>query len=169
MLYQCFLRAVLILLVGCWWTPSSCQGSPLTFQVELNTAPLTGNPAGPFSVDFQLIDGSGAGDDNNTASIGALSFGGGNPSGAPTLVGGASGDSISGVQITDTGFLNEFIQRFIAGTKLSFQIQLTTNPDVGFPDGFTFAILDAGGNTIPTESLSFALVAVDLDLENPSI
>ena len=42
----------------------------LLFTIEVDTAPLIGHPAGPFSLEFQLNDGSGTSDGNNTALIG---------------------------------------------------------------------------------------------------
>jgi hypothetical protein len=59
----------------------------LNYHVTVATSPLIGHPAGPFSLDFQLTDGSGLGDANNTATISNLSYGGGAATGSATLSG----------------------------------------------------------------------------------
>jgi hypothetical protein len=72
------------------------------YNVTLNTAPLVGNAAGPFSLDFQLT-GTG----NNTVTLSRFQFGGG---AADTFgngpfdgtFGGASGNISSSVTLTDT-------------------------------------------------------------------
>lgn len=134
-------------------TPASVANS-VEYQFTLNTAPLVSSPAGPFSLDFQLNDGSGTNDGNNTASLSSFSFGaGGGPSGSASLIGGASGDLSSTVTIKDKSFLNDFTQGFTAGSSLSFTLNLTTNVDAGsVPDEFTFAILDSTGSELPTKS-----------------
>src|SRR5213075_2492166 len=83
-----------------------CQAT-LIFNVSLKTSPLIGNSAGPFYVDFQLNDGSGIGDGNNTVTINNFLFDGGNLVGSPLPpIGGASGSLFSFVSITDNSFLN---------------------------------------------------------------
>src|SRR6267378_956093 len=79
----------------------------LNYHVSVTTSPLIGHPAGPFSLDFQLTDGTGLGDGNNTALVSNLSYGGGAATGAPTLSGGAAGDLAAGATLTDTAFFNE--------------------------------------------------------------
>jgi len=63
-----------------------------------------------FSLDFQLTDGSGTGDANNTVILSDFGFGGGTAVGNPNLTGGATGDLASTVTLTDTAFLNDFFQ-----------------------------------------------------------
>ena len=41
----------------------------------VDTTALVGHPAGPFSIEFQLIDGSGINDANNTFAIPTSSLG----------------------------------------------------------------------------------------------
>jgi|SRR5665213_2368697 len=135
------------------------------------TGPLAGDPAGPFSLDFQFNDGSGSGDGNNTAVLSNFLFGtGGGPLGAAALAGGTSGDLGSSVSITDTGFLNEFTQGFTPGSQLQFQLSLTTNvDDGGTPDQFSMAILDSNGAQLPTLSFFDVFVEIDIDSADPSI
>src|SRR5579872_5074969 len=131
------------------WGASS-GSAQLVFDVRMNTESLVGNPAGPFWLDFQLTDGSGTGDANNVAVLSDFQFGGGVPSGGSTLVGGATGDLTSTVTLTDSAFLTEFVQGFIPGNTLSFEVSLTANADSGgTPDEFSFAILDGSSNEIP--------------------
>jgi hypothetical protein len=158
---------------GCALSASVCHAD-LLFHVSLNTTPLMGHPAAPFYVDFQLTDGSGAGDANNTATINNFAFGGGVPTGSPTLTGGASGNLFTQVNLTDSNFFNEFFQQFTPGSTLSFNVQLTTNVDAGpTPDQFSFAILDDTLAEIPTEGLlnvgSDVFLTADINSPNPPI
>src|SRR5947209_858134 len=85
----------LIALVGVMLSASVSQAG-VVYDVSLNTSPLIGHAAGPFSLAFQFNDGSGAGDSNNTAILSAFQFGaGGSASGLPSLFGGASGSLAS--------------------------------------------------------------------------
>src|SRR4051812_41143102 len=90
------------------------------YDISLNTASLIGHIAGPFSLDFQLIDGAGTGDANNTAQLSDFSFNTGSAMGSPVLLGGASGSLSSAVTLTDSAFLNEFTQSFLPGDGLRF-------------------------------------------------
>lgn len=146
-----------------------CASIIETFTIV--TSPLVGDPAGPFSLDFQLNDGSGTNDGNNTAVLSGFTFGsGGGAVGSASLVGGASGDLGSSVMITDGSFLNEFTQGFTPGAQLRFQLSLSTNvDDGGTPDQFTLAILDSGGAQLPTLSFFDVFVEIDLDSNDPAI
>jgi predicted outer membrane repeat protein len=92
------------------------------------------------------------------AQLGGLSLNGGStrgadPSASRRLPGGAAGSFLSGITITDSGFLNEFRQSFNPGGLLSFTLSLTTNADSGStPDEFSVAILDRNGAELPTLS-----------------
>jgi hypothetical protein len=141
----------------------------LIFSVSLNTAPLVGHPAGPFSLDFQLNDGSQSGDGNNTATLSQFTFGGGSASGSASLLGGATGDLTKTVSLTDSSAFNEFTQEFNPGSSLKFTLDITTNTDPGNPpDLFSFAILDSGGSEIPTKGVgAFVDTFVDVVLGSP--
>jgi hypothetical protein len=139
-------------------------------HVQLNTAPLVGNAQGPFAVDVQLTDGSGSGDANNSVTLSAFTFAGGQASGTPQLLGGALGNLGSSVVLTDSAFFNDFTQVFQPGAILGFDLFFTTNADAGaIPDGITFALLDASGNSLPTESLAGAFLTVDINTSNPAV
>jgi len=120
-------------------------------DVTLDTAPLIGHPAGPFSILFIFIDGSGVGDANNTATIGNVEFGGGSGLGNPVTFGGAGGSLETAVSITDSSFISVFNEGFTPGSQLTFSLDLTSNDDAnGVPDRLTFSILDSSGVPVPT-------------------
>src|SRR5260370_28684447 len=107
--------------LGCILLSASICRAGVVYDVSLNTSPLIGHAAGPFSLGFQLNDGSGAGDANNTAILSAFQFGvGGSALGTPVLAGGATGSLASGVTITDSSFFNAFSQQFNPGSLLQF-------------------------------------------------
>jgi hypothetical protein len=142
-----------------------CLADDLTFTFALNTSPLIGDAAGPFSLDFQFTDGSGTGDANNTVNISSFDFGGGSATGSADLTGGVTGNLSSSVSMVDSSFFNEFTQEFLPGSSLSFQVASTTNVDAsGVPDELSFAILDSTGVEIPTQGLASTGSDVFLDL-----
>lgn len=154
---------------------SPCYADAI-FLVSLDTAPLIGHIAGPFSIEFQLNDGSGTSNGNNTAIISNFLFGSGGSATVPNIVGGASGSLSSIVTITDSDFFNEFFQEFVPGTTLSFDVHLTTNLSAaedpllgGTPDQFSFAILDKTGVEIPTFGSAGEFLSIDINSTNPSI
>ena len=150
---------------------SVAQGG-VVYDISMNTEPLIGHAAGPFSLEFQLNDGSATGDGNNTANLTGFLFEGGTAVGSPTLTGGVSGNLTSGITLTDSGFFNQFIQSFMPGSSLSFRLSLSTNVDSGgTPDQFSFAILDKTGAELPTLAPSFfdVLAYIDIDSTDPSI
>jgi hypothetical protein len=148
-----------------FWGASHAQADT-AFKVSLNTSELSVlHPGASFALDFQLNDGSGSGDGNNTATLSNFLFGGGSASGIPDLFGGASGNLSTTVALIDSSFLNEFTQGFTPGTILSFDVDLTTNLDAGpIPDKFIFAI---------TEPVAFSFfdvfVELDIDSANPIV
>jgi hypothetical protein len=138
---------------------SACQAQA-TFTVHLDTSSLIGNPNGPFSRDFQLSDGSGTNDGNNTATLGNFTFGTGAATGTATAGGGGAGSLVSGITLTDTGFVNELFQSFTPGNALTFNVALTGNADAGpTPDEFSFAVLDSSLAEIPTTGTGALLIA----------
>lgn len=155
-----------VLAIGVIASIQSALAGPIT--ITLDTTPLGSHPAGPFFLSFQLNDGSGAGNGNNTASLTSFNFGAGNAFGLPTLFGGATGDLTSGVLLTDTSFSNFFSQQFLPGSILSFTLNLSTNVELGpQPDQFSFAILDSSGFEIPYTGPFNAALVIDIDSANP--
>jgi len=153
------------------WLCVSVGDAAVLYDISLNTAPLIGHSAGPFSLEFQLNDGNGTGDANNTASLTNFVLNGGVALGSPTLTGGAAGDLASGFSLIDSSFFNQIIQGFTPGAALSFLLSLSTNLDSGgTPDEFSFAILDQTGTEIPTLSSFFdVFVQIDIDSANPLV
>ena len=130
---------------------SAAAATPLTYDFIINTAPLIGHPAGPFSIMFAMTDGSGIGDANNTVTVTHVDFGGGVPFGSPSVWGGASGSLETSVSLTDSELVNLFGESFTAGAALQFTLTLTTNDDDGgVPDRLSIFILDSSGTRIPT-------------------
>jgi hypothetical protein len=120
------------------------------YEVRVNTSPLISHPAGPFYLDFQLNDGAGIGNADNTAWLSNFTFGGGSAVGSATAFGGVTGNLTSGITLRDTTAFNEFFQGFTAGSWLSFDLILTTKVDTPTPDLFSFAILDSTLSNLPT-------------------
>lgn len=146
-----------------------------SIAITLDTTALTvapGDASGPFSLFFQLTDGSGLDDGNNTITIDSFAFGGGGATGSATLEGGASGDLGSAVILKESSFFNAFTQGFTPGGVLSFRLSMTTNVDAGgTPDAFAFSIFDATGSPIPTldSTLADALLVITFDSSNPAV
>jgi hypothetical protein len=148
-----------LLAFALWLAPSG--RADIIYNFSMNTAPLVGN--GPFALDFQFLDGSGSGDDNNTVKLTNFTFGGGSASGGGTATGGAAGSLALGVTLQDTSFFNEYYESFTPGTLLSFTIDTTSVPDTGgTPDLFTVAILDSGLNELPTNGPASEFLDVSL-------
>lgn len=142
----CAFIAVLLLGVGV----VTMSGRADTFQVTVNTSSLIDNPAGPYEVGFLLIDASGEGDGNNTATISSFTYGGGSPGSvdAAGTMGGATGSLNSGIMLTDTSFFNGLSSTFTPGTTFSFDVNMSTNLDANTSatglsgDQFDFFIFD---------------------------
>ncbi len=122
--------------------------TPATYAVNLKTSSL----AGPFSLAFQLSDASGRGDANNIVSLSNFSFNGGSPGTVGGVFGGASGNFLSGITLTDSdAFFNAILQSFSPGSTLSFWVTLSNNADAGsFQDLFAISLLNASGAGVPT-------------------
>ncbi len=142
--------------------PGAAIGAVM-YDVLVNTAPLMSSAAGPFSLDFQFIDGSGSGDDNNSVTLSNFNFDSGAPTGSPAIFGSATGDLTSSLTLTDSTFFNEFTQTFTPGPTLGFTINLTSNLDLGgVPDEFSFGILDGAG-------AGNAMLIADINSSSPSL
>jgi hypothetical protein len=157
---------------SCLMISASSSKAALIYHVDINTAPLVGSLSGPFSLDFQLTDGSGTLAGVNTVTLSNFIFTGGTPTGSASLFGGATGSLSSTVTLTDGLFFsNEFFQGFSAGTtKIGFDALLTTNVDPGpTPDAFSLAILDNTLSNIPTTGLGDSLMLVNINSASLSL
>jgi hypothetical protein len=140
------------------------------YNVSIDTAPLISNAAGPFSLDFQFNDGSGSDDGNNTVTLSNFSFGSGAPTGSPSISGTVVGDLMSSLSLTDGTFFNDFTQSFLPGSTLDFNVDMTTNVDLGgVPDLFTLAILDNMGVPIPTLGPFDTVLYAEISSSTPSL
>jgi hypothetical protein len=151
--------------------------------VTLDTSALQSNASsnGPYTIDFQLNDGSFTGVANNTATISNVTFGGGSLTGsspplnvpAPVPGSDSTGDLSSTLTIQDgngaNGGFNEFQQSFNAGSSLSFKLDLTANTDSPSPpDEFTFSIFDKNGTQL-ANGPNYAFLTADIYATGPSI
>jgi uncharacterized protein (TIGR03437 family) len=148
------------------------QARARVVNVSINTAGLTSLPPSVspfFSVVFVLTDGSGVSDGNNRVNISGITLGGGSALGNSVVSGGATGSLKAGVAITDSSFLNYFLESFSPGTQISFTLTLSNADDLNsLPDRFSVYILDGTGTPIPTlATTSGAVFGVDLSSENP--
>lgn len=141
----------------------------VAFDFHLNTSSLIGHPSGPFYLDFQLNDGSGLGNGNNTATLSLFNFHGGGALPDINTFGGVTGNLSSIVTLTDTSFFNEFFQAFTPGASLDFRFELTTVVDAPTPDLFAFSILDQNLFSLPTFSPADAFVTIDITGPNPLV
>lgn len=164
---------VKIALLAAVMLPAAAFGNIIHF-VSIDTSPLMISPSGPFSLDFQFIDGSGIGDSNNSVTVDNFNFGTGAPVGVPFVFGSVIGDLSTGIAFTDAEFFNAFNQTFTPGAVLGFTVTMTTNPEsIDVPDQFSFAILDGNGFGSPMliaevglgrpTMLAFASDALSLD------
>jgi len=122
-------------------------------NVAVNTSSLAGMAGS--EVFWEMTDGSGSGDANNTATMSNFALGGGTVGAVDpfSTFGGASGDLGSTVSITDSSPDNQFAQLLTPGASLSFSLDLTTNADAGgIPDGLFMFIADPSFNSIAQTS-----------------
>jgi hypothetical protein len=119
-----------------------------------------GGATGPYYIEFQLVDGD-LNYNQNTVTVDAFDFGGGQADGAPDLTGGASGDLTVGVSLVDSAFFNAFFQPFTPGTLLKFNVNATLNSGAP-PDQLSFAILNNILVEVPTSGPGNELFNIDL-------
>jgi hypothetical protein len=133
------------------------------YDVTLDTSSLSGLDS---TLAFDFIGGGGM--QSNSVSIADFSTDG-------TLVsGGMNSGSVTGslpgtAILTTAGFLNELQQGMTLGSKISFQLDATTNAPTGssLPDTFSFFILDPTASysllttTDPTTANSLFTLQID--------
>jgi hypothetical protein len=134
--------------------------------ISIDTSSLAGNANAPFTLDFQLIDGSGSDDGNNTVTLSDFNFGGG----SLTLVPGSEqggvvvSNSPLQIQMTDNSFFDDVQFTIDPGSTLSFNLSATSNADIGTPDTFALAVLDSSLNNLPTSNPNNGVALVEYDL-----
>jgi hypothetical protein len=132
----------------------------LNYTLTLNLSQLDATGAtGPFSLDLQLITGSG--NVTNTVTLSDFVFTGGTALGTTTFANGnESGSLATSVILTsntpNTASDNEFAEAFSSDvTQISFNVSQTPNSELvssgtPIPDQFNVAILDTNLNNIST-------------------
>jgi hypothetical protein len=151
----------LVVLMSVW----ASQGDTIPVGMSIDTSPLIGLPSGPFYLNFQLQDGSGGGDANNTITIGEIYFD--NTPGYP----GPGPGTIYNRHLTDENVLNEFsigLGNYTRGAAFGFY-STTEIEGGGVPDEFRLRILDSNKTPIPTLGPDDAFLVVDIDSANPTI
>lgn len=136
-------------------------------RVTMDTTAFMGNPAGPFKLQFQFNDGDLSGNGNNSAVINNFFFGGGSVSGLPTLSGGTTGDTGTGITFIDTSAFNSFTQSFTPGSVLRFDITLSNVAEPFFADQLNFAILNGSDVPVPTDSFFDVFFYIDIPFSVP--
>ncbi|MEO8660789.1 MAG: NF038129 family PEP-CTERM protein [Bryobacteraceae bacterium] len=127
------------------------------YNVNLQTA---GIPAGSYFLDFQLISADDAAPNaNNTVTIDFLTLGGGAfLAPPPVLNGGTTGNTAAGFTFTDSAFFNAALIAISPGTDISFRMTYSTNFTSGFPDEFSYAVLDSSMNSIVSTGVGASMV-----------
>jgi hypothetical protein len=140
----------------------------LTYSVTLNLSALALNPNAPFSLDLQLVTGSGAPNVTNTVVASNFVFTGGSANSTPVYSAGNESGTPTGSVTLTTGTTpaalatNEVAFQLSSGvTQVSFNVSQTPNSELvnsGLPtnDEFNVAILDSGLNNIVTTDPSGA-------------
>jgi hypothetical protein len=138
--------AASLLLLG----STTAMAGLVTQEFNVNTSGLVG--LGQFTLFFQLVDGSDAGNSDNTVSLTNFNFDGGSATAGTVMdFGGGSGDLSSGVTLTNSNALLNFVaQSFTPGPDLMFLATFTNNLNSPFPDVFTTSLIDPNGNGVPT-------------------
>ncbi len=136
----------------------------LSYLIDINTAPIVGNAAGAFYLDFQSYFGSGSA---QTVTLSNFTFTGGSLlAGTDTTTGAVSGNLATSLVLNPNSgsFNNEFYQQFGSTVSdIKFTATLTTNAATGTPTSFVVAVLDNATNNIPTTGLGNSLLYFNLD------
>jgi len=162
-------RLAMVVVIALWLvgpivgTPGVADAAP----VLLDISPLSGKAA---QLTFDLIDGDGG--MNTSAMIAAVATDG--VLGAASSVGGVSGGPLpAAVTLSDTDFLNTFMQGITLGTFFGFDVSLTVNPapQAGPPDSFAFFLLNGAGTAslVTTDLLGDAIALADLGGDNAGV
>src|SRR5579872_2428896 len=101
---------LLALVLGLCTAPA-CRAQ--SFHVLFDTSGLAGAAGGPFSLDFQLTDGSGTGDGNTIVTL--ADFTGAALIGSPATTGGVAGALPGVMTMMDSAFFTEYSQVFTPG------------------------------------------------------
>jgi hypothetical protein len=138
----------------------------LTYNVTLDLSSLGNDSNTPFSLDLQLVSGSG--NATNTVTLSNFVFTGGTASGTSDFTSGNESGSLASTLTLTTGTSptaqsdNEFAEALSSGvTQVSFSVNQTRNPEVvtsgtAIPDQFNVSVLDSDLDNVPTTDPSGA-------------
>jgi len=146
------------LLIQAAVVPSQAWG--LAFDINVNTANLTGKPA---ILAFDFTNGDGV--FNNTARVANFLTDGSFDPVQALPAGDVDGSLNATVTFSDTSFFNELLQPITLGNAFQFRLEISDLFAGGIPDAFSFFILDS--NLMPLVSTDDpsggdALFALDL-------
>lgn len=114
-------------------------------HVRWNVDPLVGHTAGPYLLNFQLVDGAGIGNSNATVTVSNAPF--------------------AGFTFNNSAFIQMFSPSFtpLAGVPLEFDVSIAyPGTDSPTPDQLSFAALDNLGFELPTLGPADALATFDV-------
>jgi hypothetical protein len=145
----------LLTLVGSLVAANAAHAATNNYLIDINTAAIANNAAGPYYLDLQSIWGSGA---TQTFNVSSITLTGGNfitgtdvSSGAGVSVG--AGPTLS-FDTSTTNSFNEWYQQFDASvTDVKLNVSSTINGVGATPTEFAVSILDNNLNNVPTTAL----------------
>jgi hypothetical protein len=141
------------------------HAATITYDAMLNMNGLPTLASGHYTLDFQLTDGDGTAGDNTVVVSNFMISQTLIPS--LTLIGSATGTLGSSVVLTDNpiGDANQGFSHTAGSGTISFRFSYTTNPNTsGFPDEFSFSVLDNNLNSIVTNPASNGgLIQLDIN------
>ncbi len=138
-------------LTGSLLLASPASRANIVYTVTLDVASLAANTNGPFSLDLALSSGGQPANGLNTVVLTNFLFTNGSAGAADFNTGSETGSMTSSVTLTSSSFDNELSQSFSSGvTRISFNVNETSNTDNPALDQFSVSILDGGLNNIAT-------------------
>lgn len=150
-------------------TGGSVAHATISYFVDIDTTALSGNPAGPFYIDFQSIFGSGSDQTIAVSNFATAGIGLSGLFGSGASTGNVLGDLSTTLVLNPTAgsFYNEFYQAFLPGTTdISFLMTSTDDPSLATPTSFSVSILDSNLFNIPTNGVGDSLFLLNIDGSN---
>jgi hypothetical protein len=133
-----------------------CTGgfAQINLAVSVDTSALT---AGTYYAEYSLSDGTVGASTANTITLGSFTVPGGSFGAIlPPTLGDASGNMNTAITLADgdPGGVADLAQGFTPGSKLTWDMSVSTVVQPGTPDEFTFRLLDSGLNYLTTNDPS---------------
>jgi hypothetical protein len=144
-------------------------------DVSINTSSIAGETGSELYVDL-IGGGSDTAGGYNSATLSAISLGGGTAGAIDTspfgTVGDASGSLTGSIALDDQdGSYNQFAEFLTPGSQLSFQLDLsgTTNTSGSIPDELSLYLYDQNGFPLPSSDPLGSLMQVTFNTSSPSV